>query len=285
MASEKGPFSPEELPFDLKHEIGEVRAFRAFIPGVYYLTAQKENCAAENYYAVMESAAVFSAVNRYGHPYPGLRLYAVSEDASGWRVLEYELGKYQMAHNRELITEEAEREFHRAALFAAGCHPEYFGEYPVPIRTPRGYTLRHQKLENGIYWLETSQCEELLAVCYPIWNTEFTSIARVIGEPTEYDYIQGYDKTLGSLFFSRENRCIALYELMQTRPAWAGTLIDKPALMNAIWKNCPKYAVALPQLDETAWKNYLTKVKTERDALIGIYPDAGDDFLLFRKNR
>ena len=264
MASEKGPFSPEELPFDLKHEIGEVRAFRAFIPGVYYLTAQKENCAAENYYAVMESAAVFSAVSRYGHPYPGLRLYAVSEDASGWRVLEYELGKYQMAHNRELITEEAEREFHRAALFAAGCHPEYFGEYPVPIRTPR---------------------EEMLAVCYPIWNTEFTSIARVIGEPTEYDSIQGYDKTLGSLFFSSENSCIALYELMQTRPAWAGTLIDKPALMNAIWKNCPKYAVALPQLDETAWKNYLTKVKTERDALIGIYPDAGDDFLLFRKNR
>ena len=72
---------------------------------------------------------------------------------------------------------------------------------------------------------------------------------------------------------------------MQTRPAWAGTLIDKSALMNKIWKNCPKYAVALPQLDETAWKNYLTKVKTELDALIGIYPDAGDDFLLFRKNR
>ena len=107
----------------------------------------------------------------------------------------------------------------------------------------------------------------------------------MIGEPTEYDYIQGYDKTLGSLFFSRENSCIALYELMQTRPAWAGTLIDKSALMNKIWKNCPKYAVALPQLDETAWKNYLTKVKTELDALIGIYPDAGDDFLLFRKNR
>ena len=39
-------------------------------------------------------------------------------------------------------SEEAEQEFHRTALFAAGYHPEYFGEYPVPIRTPRGYTLR-----------------------------------------------------------------------------------------------------------------------------------------------
>lgn len=285
MANKKNPQNPGELPFDLKDVVGQIKQIQEFIPGVYYLSAQREDCGLENYYVVMESAGIFAAVSRYGRQFPGLRLYALSEGASGWRIVEYELGKYQMNRSPDLISEEAEREFHRAALFAAGCHPEYFGEYPVPLRTPRGYTLRHQKLENGVYWLETSQCEEMLSVCYPIWNTEFTSIARVIGEPTEYDYIQGYDKTLGSLFFSSENSCIALYELMQTRPAWSGTLIDKPALMNTIWKNCPKYAVALPQLDETAWKNYLTKVKTERDALIGIYPDAGDDFLLFRKNR
>ncbi len=284
MSNEKGQLIPDELPFDLKDEIGEIKAVQEFIPGVYYLTAQKESCAADNFYVVMESAAIFAAVSRYGRQFAGLRLYPVNEDASGWRIVEYELGKYQITHNRALIPEEVEREFHKAALFAAGYHPEYFGEYPVPIRTPRGYTLRHQKLENGVYWLETSQCEEMLAVCYPIWNTEFTSIARVTGEPTEYDYIQGYDKTLGYLFFSQERSCIALYELIQTRPTWEGVLIDKPALMNAIWKNCPKYAVTLPQLDEAAWKNYLSRIKTERDKIIGIYPDAGDDFMLFRKN-
>lgn len=284
MANEKEQLTPEELPLNLKSEIGEIKAIQEFVPGVCYLTAQKENCGLENFYVVMESAAVFAAVSRYGRQFPGLRLYPVSEDASGWRIVEYELGKYQMAQNRALISEETEREFHRAALFAAGYHPEYFGEYPVPVRTPRGYTLRHQKLENGVYWLETSQCEELLAVCYPIWNTEFTSIARVTGEPSEYDYIQGYDKTLGYLFFSQERSCIAFYELIQTRPAWEGTVIDKPALMNAIWKNCPKYAVALPQLDEAEWKHYLSRIKTERDEIIGIYADAGDDFMLFRKN-
>ena len=285
MTGEKGHLPAGELPFDLKNEIGEVQAFRMFIPDVYYLTAQKKGCAAENYYAVMESAAVFPAVSRYGHPYPGLRLYAVSEDTSGWRVLEYELGKYQMARNRELITEETEREFHRAALFAAGYHPEYFGEYPVPIRTPRGYTLRHQKLENGVYWLGASQCKEFLAVCYPIWNTEFTSIARVIGEPTEYDSIQGYDKTFGSLFFSRRSCCVAFYELMQTRPGWEGKVIDKPAVMNAIWRYLPKYAAMAPGLSETSWKNYLSRLEAERERVIRMSPEAGDDFMLFLKER
>lgn len=53
--------------------------------------------------------------------------------------------------------------------------------------------------------------------------------------------------------------------------------------MNAIWKNCPKYAAMAPRLDETEWKHYLSGIKTEREKIIGIYPDAGEDFLLFRK--
>lgn len=239
----------------------------------------------ENYYVVMEFAAVFAAVSKYGRQFPGLRLYPVSEDAGGWRIVEYELAKYQMTRSPELLSEEAEQEFHRTALFAAGYHPEYFGEYPVPIRTPRGYTLRHRKLENGVYWLETSQCEELLAVCYPIWNTEFTSIARVIGEPTEYDSIQGYDKTMGYLYFTRRSCCVAFYELMQTRPAWEGTVIGKAAVMNAIWRYLPKYAAMAPGLSENSWKNYLSKIETERERVIRMSPEAGDDFLLFLKEQ
>ena len=252
MANEKDQLTPEELPFDLESEIGEISGVQRFIPGVYYLTTQKEDCPAENYYVVMEFAAVFAAVSGYGRQFPGLRLYPVSEATSGWRIAEYELAKYQMTRNPELLSEEAEQEFHRTALFAAGYHPEYFGEYPVPIR--------HRKLENGVYWLETSRCEELLAVCYPIWNTEFTSIARVIGEPTEYDSIQGYDKTMGYLFFSQKSCCVAFYELMQTRPAWEGTVIDKTAVMNAIWRYLPKYAAMAPrterkQLEELSFQN------------------------------
>ena len=283
MDSGKGNFSPESLPIELRSAIGEIRAVQEFIPGVCYLTAQKEGQTAENFYVVTEFAAIYTAVRNYGQEYPGARLYAVSQDASGWRIVEYELCKYQVVNNKTLASQETEQELHRIAVFAAGYHPEYFGAYPVPVYTSRGYMLRHQKLENGIYWLETSQCEELLAVCYPIWNTEFTSIVRVIGEPTEDDRKQGFDKTMGYLFFSRRSSCAALYELIQTRPSWEGTLIDKPALMNAIWQYCPQYAAMVPKLEQTEWKNYLSRIRVEREKIIGIYPEAGEDFLLFRK--
>lgn len=284
MEIEEEYLPPEKLPFDLTREIGAVKSVQEFVPGVYYLSAQKENCAAENFYVVMECAVIFSAVSGYGQPHSGLRVYALNEDAGGWRIVEYELSKCRMSHNRELITEETEREFHRVALFAAGYHPEYFGEYPVPTQTPGGYTLCHRKLENGVYWLETSRCEEMLAVCYPIWNTEFTSIARVAGKPAECDYKQGFGTAMGSLFYSRRTCCVAFYELLRTRPAWEGTVVDKPALMNAIWKDCPKYAVMLPQLNEDELENYLSRSKAEQDEVIGMYPEAGEDFLLFLRN-
>lgn len=72
---------------------------------------------------------------------------------------------------------------------------------------------------------------------------------------------------------------------MQTRPAWEGTVIDKPAVMNAIWRYLPKYAAMAPGLSESGWKNYLSKVQTERDRVIRMFPEAGDDFLLFLKER
>lgn len=283
MENEKRRLDPDSLPVELKNELGTITAAQELIPGGYYLSAQKDGNKAEDFYIISKSSAISGAVCKYGRSYPGWRLYPVRDDTSGWRIVEYELGKYQILHGGSCESEEIEQELHRMALFAAGHHPEYFGEYPVPTLTPRGYTLRWQKLENGVYWLETSRCEEMLAVCYPIWNTEFTSIARVIGEPTEADRKQGYDKTLGCLFFSRQSSCVAFYELIQTRPAWDGTVIDKPALMNAIWQYCPKYAAMAPKLEQTEWTNYLSRIKVEREKIIGIYPNAGYDFLLFRK--
>ena len=107
----------------------------------------------------------------------------------------------------------------------------------------------------------------------------------MIGEPTEYDSIQGYDKTMGYLYFTRRSCCVAFYELMQTRPAWEGTVIGKAAVMNAIWRYLPKYAAMTPGLSENSWKNYLSKIETVRERVIRMSPEAGDDFLLFLKEQ
>ena len=96
MDSGKSNFSPESLPIELRIAIGEIKAAQELIPGVCYLTAQRENQSAENFYVVTEGAAIYPAVRNFGQEYPGARLYAVSEDADGWRIVEYELCKYQM---------------------------------------------------------------------------------------------------------------------------------------------------------------------------------------------
>ena len=62
------------------------------------------------------------------------------------------------------------------------------------------------------------------------------------------------------LFFSPQASCIAIHELMGTRRTWAGTLIDRPALMNAIWNYLPVYAVMANRLEQAGWKGYLVKL-------------------------
>lgn len=132
---------------------------------------------------------------------------------------------------------------HTIAAAAAGYHPEYFGTFPAPIHTPCGYTLRYLTLENGIYWIETDQCETVLAIQYFIWDAELSDTVQAMGEQTEYDRQNGIHNTLGYLFFRQPAAAAAIYELMEVRAEWAGTVIDKQALANAIWEDLPEYAV------------------------------------------
>ena len=79
--------------------------------------------------------------------------------------------------------------------------------------TPRGFTVRHKTILNGVYWLETDRCEEMLAVCYPIWKSDISIPEQNQGEQLEYDRMYGIDNTLGYLFFSKQNSIIPLHEL------------------------------------------------------------------------
>ena len=171
---------------------------------------------------------------------------------------------------------------------------EYFGTYPVPFSTPKGYTTRYWTLENGIYWVETDQCAEFLAVCYPVWSTELSDLAMQIGEQLEHDRIYGIHQTLGYIFFSSKVSCIPIYELMQTRSAWDGTAIDKCALMNTIWRYIPEYAVLTNSWEQTGLNNIISTLLPQLDFdqertaqnnnhMIAMFPDSGEDYQLFKK--
>ena len=264
----------------VEYELGPIKTANQQIPGVYYILADQEA------YAVADMSPIFPKVKLYGQQIQEFLLFSMENDTSGWRIVDYEMCKYMIQHH---IDPPPENLLHDLALYAAEYHPEYFGEYPVPLVTPRGYTLRHRKIANGIYWLETSKCEEMLALCYPIWQSELSDVARAIGEVAEYDKMYKLSETMGYLFFTEQSCCVPIYELMETRKEWEGTLVEKPALMNAIWAYLPDYALTKNGQEQTGKNDLISQLMREfgmdiehrpsLEKMIAIYPDAGIDFL------
>ena len=157
-----------------------------------------------------------------------------SEEGPRWAVY-YEILKYKTMHNHPLPEGESLQD---TALYGMELCPDYFGTYPVPPQTPWGRTLRHRPLDNGIYWMETDQCAEVLAVSYPMWEGELSEGVQTIAKRLEHEGEFGY------LYFSKQAACVAIWELLRTRSELTTLgLIRRTELMNAIWEYYPEYAM------------------------------------------
>lgn len=271
----------------LEEEIGPAANMEEWCPGVFFIEADQGGTFRKEYFVVLDEAPMAAKVRNYGKKMDGLRLFAQDDDSSGWRIVQYEASKYSFTVKGKYLPEEL---FQDMSLHAMELHPEYFGAFPVPYHTPCGCTLRHRALDNGIYWLETSRCRELLAVCFPVWNAELSPAAASLARLPAWDAAVGVEKAMGYLFFTRESSCVPIYELMMTRRKWDGTVIDVPALMNALWKYTPKYAVHLNGGKAQGLDDELARLlgKAGQEAvpqpdgkhMIGMFPDVGTDFLL-----
>ena len=97
-----------------------------------------------------------------------------------------------------------------------------------------------RQILNGVYWLETDRCEEMLAVCYPIWKSDISIPEQNQGEQLEYDRMYGIDNTLGYLFFSKQNSVIPLHELSLFYPEIKeSSVVDMDALLKDVYKRQP----------------------------------------------
>ena len=267
--SSKENISPGELPFDITAELGEVLHAERKSPGVYFLSTREK----EVYVVTADAPAISEKARSYGQKlpeHPDLYVYDVHQPGSGRYVIEFEMRRHQIKCH--LPIEESKDSLLAVSLYGMEEHPDYFGTFPVPGYTPRGCTVRHRTLSNGIYWLETDRCEEMLAVCYPIWQADITIPEQIQGEQLEYDRIHGIDNTLGYLFFSKQNSVIPLYELSLLHPEMEENgVIDMAALLNVICKSYPEYA-ALHNEEAS---------KFEHGDFIKETPDAGTEFLTF----
>lgn len=280
-----------EAPLDfimrqLKAELGEIAESEMICPGIYYISA-----GGTEYYAVAEDApAISQRAWRYGRQIPEcpeLRLYPMDKPRSGWMVVRYEICKYMEKNGLSLPDETT---LHSAAIFGMECHPEYFGAFPVPIRTPQGYTLCYHSMGNGIYWIETGQCTEILAVCFPVWDGELSGAAQKMAMLLDYDRQHGIEDTFGYMFFSEDASCIPIFELLKARREWeTSRLIDKAALMNAIWEKAPAYALAYNGMEQTGMNDIPGTIagslgieieqRPRTEHMIRLTPGAGTAFL------
>lgn len=154
MSSHAERIDPEQLPFQIGDEFGEILLANQPYPDIYYIVVQEDenNCEATEYYIVHKSTSSISeTVKEYGQVLPGQSewlVYPMSDDKSGWRLVDYEGLKYLVQNHLPIPERES---LHETAIYSAEYHPEYFGEYPAPMFTPSGYTLRHKRLDYGIY--------------------------------------------------------------------------------------------------------------------------------------
>ena len=113
------------------------------------------------------------------------------------------------------------------------------------------------------------------------------------GRHLPVDEAGGVHQSRGYIFFPAQLSSIPLYELLQTRPEWEGSVIDKPALMNAIWAELPEYAVLMNRQeqmrrDELAallWSDAEWGSQASPGRMICISPDAGKDYCLFKRQQ
>ena len=236
------------LPFNLSSlegQYGRVRYVEAICPGVYYLatTASTEYLLyGTEYFVVMEdSPAISSKAKSYGTALPTIPrafLFEYDYASKGRHVVAYEAHKYLAEHGRPL-PEGASLTQDRA--FGMEICPEYFGEFPVPIETPWGPPVCHDRLWNGLYWLETAEAGWVLAIAYPLCSDLFDDILE-FAVLTEYDREKGIDNTCGYRFYTYENSCCPIHELLPYNGDTWGPKINTAALKNALLAFAPVYS-------------------------------------------
>ena len=279
------------LPADVS-ELGKLCSAELECPCVYYLAVRPEtdHCPYPmEYYLVLDGAPISKETKKYGTPLEngqGL-VFSLEQEGSGAKIIEYEIFRYRVAHNLPLPEGET---LHGCAVYAAELYPEYFGMLPVPMLTPWGHTTRHRALASGIYWIETDQCVEVLAVSHPAWSAGLSGGVLRHARQTDYDTEHGINRTLGYKFFSRKVSCVVIFELLQYHSEWlTDGRVDLPALMNTILEYWPEYAVTFNAHEQVGLNDgaglFLRSLGIEMELsgsverMITLTPGAGTDYL------
>ena len=132
----------------------------------------------------------------------------------------------------------------------------------------------------------------MIAVCYPVWSCDLSDYTIAQAEQLDSDARQGIDSTLGYLYFPASAGCLALFELWKWYEEFMSSgLIDRAAMMNAIYLNHPEYAVQHNRREQEGlndagaqfwrWLGFDVEPEGRADNLITLYSGVGVDYLRF----
>ena len=284
---------PEGLPKELEDFFYEVKFVEVEAPGVYSIIARMhpDRLLTDEFYVVDRSSTIISdAAKKYGgamSEIPQFLLFPYDKKDGGFPIIAYELARYRVTNGEKL---ECMGNLHNMAFYGMEQYPHYFGYYPAPTMTPKGYMTRYQTIDNGIFLLETDQGNRLMAVCYPIWESDLSDALTAAGLQTDYDIAHNISETLGYLFFEESYFCLVIFELVYLREEWVKSgMVDLAALMNAIWRDQPGYAAAHNLSEQSGLHDALgvllnilgteVELSSSTDRMIAITPNAGCDYL------
>ena len=284
---------PEGLPKELEDFFYEVKFVEVEAPGVYSIIARMhpDRLLTDEFYVVDRSSTIISdAAKKYGgamSEIPQFLLFPYDKKDGGFPIIAYELARYRVTNGEKL---ERMGNLHNMAFYGMEQYPHYFGYYPAPTMTPKGYMTRYQTIDNGIFLLETDQGNRLMAVCYPIWESDLSDALTEAGLQTDYDIAHSISETLGYLFFEEPYFCLVIFELVYLREEWVKSgMVDLAAFMNAIWRDQPGYAAAHNLSEQSGLHDALgvllnilgteVELSSSTDRMIAITPNAGCDYL------
>lgn len=205
-----------ELPFNfdgLEPQYGQIKHAELICPGVYFIMTKfntdRPRFAGEYLVVTEDSPAISPEARNFTTPLPTIPRMFLCEydyDCKGRHVVEYEAHKYLVEHGLPLPEGESLEE---ARAFGREVCPEYFGEFPIPEKTPWGPVIRHDRLWNGLYWLETEREGWVLAIAYPLYSVLFEdtlALAAQIEDGKEAE-------TCGYRFYTYRASCCPLFEM------------------------------------------------------------------------
>ena len=290
-----GRIDPRDLPWDISETTGEIMSAEFLCPGVYYISSSEIVDGGSEFYAVDKRSEVISdAAKAYGRRVDGVAdclLYPFERQGSGRRIIAYEVQRYYVKRN---LPQADNRELLDAAAYGMESYPEYFGSFLLPLDTPMGRVVRYKTLMNGVFWAETDKATEIIAVAYPRWQDVFTPYVMRYAAYAGQDEGAEADETVECLCFPERAVPVVLFELRNYYKEMKDSpYIDAPALMNAIYRNFPDYAVAFNLLEQSGVNDVASLLINAAggdeephgltENMIAITKDAGFRFLRFER--